>query len=119
VIEERYASLQPPRHSHVVDPLDRVVHEHHLGVEPQRRVHRGGGTVPAEARRHELPADVGVDQPLRSELAREPGVRPVEKLCGVRVDGPFPGHAGERWIPAVAGQDLVRSLPRLYDLHML
>src|SRR5690606_39359949 len=43
MVQERNARLQPPCHGHVVDTLDRVVDQHHRGVQAQRLVHRQRG----------------------------------------------------------------------------
>ena len=56
VVEERHPGLQAPGHRHVVDPLDRVVDEHDLGVEAQRRVDRGVGARRGEVRGDEVAA---------------------------------------------------------------
>ena len=58
VVEEWHPALQPPRHRHVVDPLDRVVDQHHGGVQPQRPVHPGLGAGAGEVRGDEIPARV-------------------------------------------------------------
>jgi hypothetical protein len=48
-----HPALEAPRHGHVVDPLDGVVHQHHRGVEPQRAVDAGFGPGMGEMVGHE------------------------------------------------------------------
>ena len=62
VVEERHPALQTPRHRHVVDALDRVVHQHHGGVEPQRAVDAGCRARAGEVLGDELPAGITVER---------------------------------------------------------
>src|SRR3546814_7994113 len=57
VIEERHARLQPPGHGHAVDPLHRVVDQHHGGIEAQRLVDGLAGTGQTE-----MPGNEGGDR---------------------------------------------------------
>jgi hypothetical protein len=44
VIEEWNASIEPERHSHIVDALDRIVDEHGPRIEAQCLIDRARGT---------------------------------------------------------------------------
>ena len=35
MVEERHAGFEAPRHGVIVDPLHRIVHQHHVGIEAQ------------------------------------------------------------------------------------
>ena len=91
VVEERHARLQPPGHRHVVDPLDRVVDQHDLRVEPQRRVQRGVGARAGRSAPRRTPGSG-----RRRAATRAAGCRPAsacgrsKKTRGVRVDAPAP-----------------------------
>ncbi len=68
VVEERRPRLQPVRHRHRVDALDRVLDEHQLGVDPQRPVDR----------RRRRPAR-GTTRPPRRASGRRPRGAPAPR----------------------------------------
>ena len=70
VVEERRARLQAEGHRHVVHALDRVVDEHHLGVQAQRPIHGPIGARAREVLGGEVPAGVLVEPPAIAEQRR-------------------------------------------------
>ena len=120
VVEERHPRLEPPGHRHVVDPLHRVVDQHHRGVAAQRGVDRGLGARRGEvlgderaSARRGRPASRGD----RSVAHRRPA--PVEEHVRVRLDGVLARHAGQRRVPVVPAEHLVGALAGLHDLDAL
>jgi hypothetical protein len=69
VVEEGHAGLEAEGHGRVVDPLHRVVDEHHLGVERSARSSGVSGAGPREVLLDEAPALVAVGVPLGSAAA--------------------------------------------------
>ena len=67
VVEERHAGLQAPRHRHRVDALHRVVHQHDLGVQPQRGVQCRVGARTGLMVGDELAAGVDIEAVLGGE----------------------------------------------------
>ncbi|MEZ5176991.1 MAG: hypothetical protein R2746_01560 [Acidimicrobiales bacterium] len=121
MVEERHAGLEPPRHGHVVHPLDRVVHEHHRRVEAQRPV-RGGARGSGEALLHEPERLVAARQPARGQQAGQVLVGAVEEGLPVPLDRAgdvVVGCVGHGRVPVVAGEHLVGALARLHHLHVL
>ncbi len=123
VVEEGHPALQPPGHRHVVDPLHRVVDQHHGGVQPQRPIGRGGRAGMGEVREHELPGDVGVEPPSRLQQPVQRVVVAVEERRADSGDKASSdvvvGGVRHRRVPVVAGEDLVGALPRLHHLDVL
>ena len=123
VIEERHSALQTPRHRHVVDALDRIVDQHHRGVQPQRAVDSGLGAGAGEVLGDELPARIALGEVSRcGTSAATPAVVPVEErgaVAGHRRRRATPRPVTHRGIPVVAGEHLVGALPGLHHLDVL
>src|SRR6476660_7453748 len=120
VVEEGHPALQAPRHRHVVDALDRVVHQHHGRVEPQRAVDARRGACTGEVLGDELSAGIPVGavwsatyrlrDVSRCDERRDALTVAVEERLAVAghraVDGGGVGLT-HRGIPVVAGEHLV------------
>ena len=105
VVEERRARLQPVGHRHVVDALDRVVDEHHLGVQAQRAVDRRRGARALEPLARERQRDVVVGRV--GQQRADARVVAVEEARRVGVESP--SSVGRR---AAAGTSRSRRAPR-------
>ena len=120
VIEERHPAFQTPGHRHVVDALDRVVHQHHRGIEAQRPVDSGLGAVPGEVVGDELLAQIALGEVvLRDEPCDACGVAVEERLAVVGDRAVQRCRVGHRRIPVVAREHLVGALPGLHHLDVL
>ena len=79
VVQERHPALQPPGHRHVVDPLDRIVDQHHGGVESQPAVHAalraGAGEVLGDELSARVTGCAEVGGKQRADVLRCPGRR--------------------------------------------
>ena len=113
VVEEGHARLQAEGHGHVVHALDRVVDQHHRGVQAQRLLHRVVRARGVEARRDEGRARIDA-VPLRVHRGEVFVVVAVAE--GGEVVRHRVGAAGELRVPVVAAEDLVRALPALHHL---
>ena len=131
VVEEGHPALQAPRHRHVVDALDRVVHQHHGRVEPQRAVDARRRACTGEVLGDELSTRIPVGavwsatyrlrDVSRCDERRDTLTVAVEERLAVAghraVDGGGVGLT-HRGIPVVAGEHLIGALPGLHDLDV-
>lgn len=116
VVEERNTSLQTPGHGHVVHAFDRVVDQHHRGVQTQRLVQAAAGARLGEVIADEL-AGIIFLSPLRHyglailiEAAIHEGflVGAHRVACLVHLR-----------IPVIASEDFIGPLAALHHLAVL
>ncbi len=118
VIKERGTRLQTGSHGHIVNPLDGIFHQHDHRVDAQRRVQRAGRTGLGEVGGDERRADIGVKQVVRLDHGLDRAVRPVREHPQVVLDRIVASDPGQRRVPGVTGEYLVRTLPGLHDLQV-
>ena len=122
VIEERHSALETPGHRHVVHPFERVVYQHHGGVQAKCAVDAGCRSSPGE---------VFGDEPCTGIVCGvESGGGQVAHTVRAAVEEGLPvgGHrtverAGRRiahrGIPVIAGEHLVGALAGPHHLDVL
>ena len=121
VVEERDPALEAPRHRHVVDAFDRVVDQHHGGVQAQRAVDAGLRARAREVLGDELLAGIiggretGRDECLIRRLVAVEERPAVAGQRAVQRRGLGPAHRG---IPVITGEHLVGALAGLHDLDV-
>ena len=117
MIKERYARLQPPGHGLTVDPFDRIIDQHHIGIEAQSLVDRVIGAGLRKMGAHEFKTGIKIGQVVGRQVLTDLSMTAIKEragVCGNRI-----GSAGHWRIPVVTTEDFIGALPRLYNLDVL